>query len=182
MNKILQFGIAIAASMVLVAAVLLSAQHSEARQEDAGAQARREIGMLLKGDIEADTDAIVRDLPALNELAEQRQQVAERLMDLALREFLAPPSPSAARGTFAAAVNDYLNWSKHRMEARLELAEADQDGIDIVAQEIAKLRKVEEIYTDLSRAAGASVTPKNLLELQAHHLDLETRLARLVAN
>lgn len=140
-------------------------------------EAAREIAELLRRGVDVDPQQVVDELPSLQDLATRRSEIAQELMEFALVKFLEPPSPSAQRGTFHAAIEDYMEWSSRRLDAALDLAESDDDHRDLIAREVAKIRRVETIYRDLTRTQGVGVTPQNLLSLEFVRLELETRLA-----
>ena len=137
-----------------------------------------QIASVVREEAEVDVDAVVSSLPKPAEIAERRAAIAEEMMEFSLLKFLGPPSPTAERGTFHAAIVDYLEWSSHRLDARLELAEADDARRDALAAEVARARKIEEIYGQLAREQAVGVSRINLMELEFHRLSLEGRLAR----
>lgn len=140
-------------------------------------EAAREIAELLRGGVDFAPQQVVDELPSLQDLATRRSEIAQELMEFALVKFLEPPSPTAQRGTFHAAIEDYMEWSSRRLDAALDLTESDDDRRDLIAREVAKIRRVEEIYRELTRTDGVGVTRQNLLSLEFVRLELETRLA-----
>lgn len=141
-------------------------------------EAAQQIAELLRNGVEVDPQEVIDTMPSLQELATRRSEIAEELMEFALVKFLEPPSPTAQRGTFHAAIEDYLMWSVHRLDATLDLTNSDDDRRAAIAQEVAKIRRVEEIYRELTETQGVGVTPENMLALEFNRLQLETRLAR----
>lgn len=140
-------------------------------------EAARQIAELLRNGVDVDPQTIIDTMPSLEELANRRSEIAEELMEFSLVKFLEPPSPTAQRGTFHAAIEDYMMWSGHRLDAALDLADSDDDRRAAIAREVAKIRRVEEIYRELTETQGVGVTPQNLLALEFNRLQLETRLA-----
>lgn len=144
-------------------------------------RAAKRIAGMLRDDAEVDVQQVVDGLPKLEELARRRSEIADQLMEFALVKFVEPPSPTAERGTFHAAVVDYVEWSSKRLDATLELAGAEDDRRSAMAREVSKLRRVEQVYRELTQAEGIGVSPQNVLELEFLRLEVESRLARLVA-
>jgi hypothetical protein len=131
--------------------------------------------LLSAGKIEA--QAVLAKLPSPAELAAERQRIAAEMMKLAINELASAPTPSASRGTFYDAVRDLLTWSARRLDARLVVA-ADKDHLTLVAEEVGRIRELERFYREqASRRVGES--PKNLLDIQYHRLELESRLAAM---
>jgi hypothetical protein len=150
------------------------------QEPTARGRAARGLVEILRGEVEVDTRSVIEGLPSARELAERRSEIAEELMEFALVKFLEPPSPSAQRGTFHAAIEDYIAWSGRKLDAALELADSDDDRRDATAREVAKLRKIEAAYRDLATEETIGVTPQNLMMLEFRRLELESTLARLV--
>ncbi|QDV38815.1 hypothetical protein [Tautonia plasticadhaerens] len=144
-------------------------------------KAAQRIAELMRGGVEVDVQQVVDGLPGAEDLARRRSEIADQLMEFALVKFVEPPSPTAQRGTFHAAIIDYVEWSSKRLDASLELAGSDDDRREALAGEVGKLRSVEQAYRELAEAEGIGVTPQNLLELEFLRLGVESRLARLVA-
>ncbi|RUL88710.1 hypothetical protein [Tautonia sociabilis] len=142
--------------------------------------AARQIATILREGVEVDADQLIAGLPAASELASRRSEIAEQMMEFALVKFVEPPSPTAERGTFHAAIMDYLEWSSRRLDATLERAGSDDDRRKAMAGEVAKLRRLEEVYRELANAEGVAISPQNLLELEFERVELESRLVRLV--
>src|SRR5690606_30978959 len=99
-------------------------------------RAAQQIARLLREGVEADPQQVIADLPTLGELADRRRQIAERLMDFALVKFVQPPSPTAERGTFHAAIVDYVEWSSRRLDATLDRADSDDARREAMALEV----------------------------------------------
>ncbi|MEW4571430.1 hypothetical protein AB1L88_26445 [Tautonia sp. JC769] len=140
-------------------------------------EAARQIAELLRNGVDVDPQEVIDSMPSLEALATRRSEIAEELMEFSLVKFLEPPSPTAQRGTFHAAIEDYMTWSSHRLDAALDLTPSLDDRRNVIAQEVAKIRRVEEIYRELTETRGVGVTQQNLLELEFKRLQLETRLA-----
>jgi hypothetical protein len=140
-------------------------------------EAARQIAELLRDGGDVDPQAVIDSMPSLEALATRRSEIAEELMEFSLVKFLEPPSPTAQRGTFHAAIEDHMTWSSHRLDATLDLAASPEDRRDAIAKEVAKIRRVEEIYRELTETQGVGVTRQNLLALEFNRLQLETRLA-----
>ena len=169
---------AVAVLMAIGAAVAGLAGWSMASQErtDRRAVAER-IAAVVREEAEVDVDAMVSSLPEPAEIAERRAAIAEEMMEFSLLKFLGPPTPTAERGTFHAAIVDYLEWSSRRLDARLELTDGIDARRDALAVEVSRVRKIEEIYGQLARQQAVGVTRINLKELEFHRLGLEGRLA-----
>jgi hypothetical protein len=144
-------------------------------------RAAQRIAGLLRDGVEVDVPRLIASLPKAEDLARRRSEIAEQLMAFALVKFVEPPSPSAERGVFHAAMVDYIEWSSKRLDAALELAGSDDDRRDALAREVATLRAVEGVYRELAQAEGIGITPQNLMELEFLRLEMEARLVRLGA-
>ena len=174
---------------ITLAGLILPVGPSHA-QEPSDAQVQRERRMtredliaMFREDPEVDVQAIVGDLPTAVEIDRRRLEIAERMMGMVAVEFLEPPSPTAERAPMGTAINDYLKWSQRRMEARLALAEADDERRAVVAQEVAKLRDVEDFLRRMSAGLGDDsprrLTPQVLAELEYQRLGVEAHLRRM---
>ena len=138
----------------------------------------QEVLALFRDDPEVDVQQIIGGLPEPRELSRRRMEIAELMMERSAIEFIEPPSPAASRGALRGPIEDYLKWSMRRMEDRLEQAGSADERLEVVAQEVAKLRAVEEVYDEIA-PAGAS--PENLMDLEYHRLGVEVRLSRMAS-
>jgi hypothetical protein len=144
-------------------------------------KAAQRIASLLRDGVEVDVPKLIAELPKPEELARRRSEIAEQMMEFALVKFVQPPSPTAERGVFHAAIVDYVEWSSKRLDATLELAGSDDDRRNALGREVAKLRGVEEVYRELSQTEGIGISPQNLMELEFLRLEMESRLVKLGA-
>lgn len=139
----------------------------------------RALSELLAKDPEFDLEEVVKSLPTPAELAGQRAEVADRMVRLSLVQLALPPSPSDARGAYASALANYLQWSELRLTDRLETLEADDARREAIAGEVVQLRELEKLATQLARAVGSPLSESDLLQLRYQRLLMETRLSGL---
>ena len=146
-------------------------------------RSREDLIAMFRRHEEVDVQEVVDSLPTTEEIRKRQLEIADRMMGLVAVEFIEPPSPTAERGAMAAPINDYLKWSLRHVEARSALAGSDDERRQVVAEEVAKLRRVEDFLRQMARGLGDTsprrLTPQMFAELEYQRLAMEARLRSL---
>jgi hypothetical protein len=149
---------------------------SRAQELQRNAREMPELRKLLLETPEVDAQKIVESLPDAKASAARKKEIIDEMIRLSVLEILEPPSPSGARGTFAAPLMSYLEWSDRRLQLDTSLAEGDEAKTKLLAAEVVRFRAMEDVYRELVKASTVSVTPRNLMELEYRRLELENLL------
>lgn len=153
-------------------------QTEVAAQEPTPGPGASQLRKLLLEEPDIDLKQILEGIPEAQTLAARQIELADEMLRLCALELIEPPTPSEARGTFTSPLRSYLEWSSRRLEPRLSLAKSDEERVRLLATEVHRLRELEKIYGELAKGERVTVTPRNLLELEYHRLELESRLAK----
>jgi hypothetical protein len=121
----------------------------------------------------------VGSLPTREELARERYELAGKVLRSLFQGFLEPPR-SDGSPTFGDRLMPVLEWSRRRMDARLDLAGSDEERIEVLRREIAHTRALLKTLKGLSRGSSSSISAEQVLEVDQYRLELEWRLAGLL--
>jgi hypothetical protein len=140
------------------------------------------IGLLLESDFVRGNPTPpeeVGSLPTREELARERYELAGKMLR-SLFQGLLEPRRSNGGPTFGDRLMPVLEWSRRRMDARLDLAGSDEERIEVLRREIAHARALLKTLKGLSRGSSSSISPEQVLEVDQYRLELEWRLAGLL--
>lgn len=119
--------------------------------------------------------------PAPEDLAQVRFELASRVLQREVNQFLEPPRGAGGNSWFEEWTGPFLEWSRRHIEARLDLAGSDEERIAALRSEIAHTRSLLVLFNELSRGAASGVSAMTILEFDLYRLELETRLAELTS-
>lgn len=113
-------------------------------------------------------------------LAKARVELARRIYRTSEDQVMHPPAPPAAGpadAELARQLERLAVWSRHLMEAELDLDGAKASRVAALEGHLKRLKSWEDICGDLIRGEASNLTQLDLDKMSYHRLDAEYRLA-----
>jgi hypothetical protein len=131
------------------------------------------------GDARPATDR--EDLPQARQIAQRRYEIAGEILESKLRDIFASRGILASRGKgdLGERLGPYLEWSRRRMEAGLELSTGGADQARVLDREIEQVENLVAALKEIEQGAGSAVSLETVREAEFYGLELKSRLAKL---